>query len=187
MLTRRTALLTLLGGTVALGEPRFRVYARCLPGYLAALAREAYERRNAALAQIQTPADVRARQAWARRTLWNLIGGQPERTPLDPKPAGGFERRGYRLEKLSYASRPGLRIPANLYIPTTGQEPFPGVLFQMGHSLNGKAYESYQKCCQGLARLRRGVRQVCGHSFSGRPRGRSLRMHSASGFTIHAG
>jgi len=153
MVTRRTALFTLLGGAVALGEPRFRVYARCLPGYLAALAREAYERRNAALAQVKTPAEVRARQAWARRTLWDLIGGQPERTPLDPKQAGGFERSGYRLEKLSYESRPGLRVPANLYIPTTGHAPFPGVLFQMGHSLNGKAYESYQKCCQGLARL----------------------------------
>lgn len=153
MLTRRTALFTLLGGAAAFGEPRFRVYARCLPNYLASLARDAYELRNKALAQVTTPADVRARQAWARRTLWELIGGQPERTPLDTKQAGGFNRSGYRLEKLSYESRPGLRVPANLYIPTTGQSPFPGVLFQMGHSLNGKAYESYQKCCQGLARL----------------------------------
>ena len=31
--------------------------------------------------------------------------------------------------------------------------PFPGVPFQMGHSANGKAAETYQKCCQGLARL----------------------------------
>ena len=48
---------------------------------------------------------------------------------------------------------PGLRVPANLYIPSAGDGPFPGVLFQMGHSLNGKAYESYQKCCQALAHL----------------------------------
>jgi dienelactone hydrolase len=153
MVTRRTALLTLLGGTVALGEPRFRVYARCLPDHLAGLARDAYQRRNAALALVKTPADVRARQEWARRTLWELIGGQSERTPLETKQAGGFERTGYRLEKLSYESRPGVRIPANLYTPTASGGPFPGVLFQMGHSLNGKAYESYQKCCQGLARL----------------------------------
>jgi len=153
MVTRRTALLTLLGGTVALGEPRFRVYARCLPDHLAGLARDAYQRRNAALALVKTPAGVRARQEWARRTLWELIGGQLERTPLETKQAGSFERSGYRLEKLSYESRPGLRIPANLYTPTTSGGPFPGVLFQMGHSLNGKAYESYQKCCQGLVRL----------------------------------
>ncbi len=153
MVTRRSALLTLLGGAAALGEPRFRVYARCLPNYLASLAREAYDLRNAALERIKTPGELRARQEWARRTLWDLVGGQPERTPLGTQQAGSFERSGYRLEKLSYESRPGLRVPANLYIPTTGHAPFPGVLFQMGHSLNGKAYESYQKCCQGLARL----------------------------------
>lgn len=152
-MTRRTALLTLVGGTAALGAPRFRVYARCLPDYLAALARDAYERRNAALALVKTPADVRTRQEWVRRTLWDLIGGRPERTPLETKQAGSFERTGYRVEKLSYESRPGLRIPANLYIPTASQGPFPGVLFQMGHSLNGKAADTYQKCCQGLARL----------------------------------
>jgi dienelactone hydrolase len=152
-MTRRTALLTLLGGTVALGEPRFRVYARCLPDYLTSLARDAYQRRNAALELVKTPAEVRARQEWVRRTLWDLIGGQPERTPLETKQAGSFARTGYRVEKLSYESRPGLRIPANLYIPTSSHGPFPGVLFQMGHSLNGKAADAYQKCCQGLARL----------------------------------
>src|SRR5262249_47413542 len=31
--------------------------------------------------------------------------------------------------------------------------PFPGVLFQMGHSNNGKAYALYQRCCQGLVQL----------------------------------
>lgn len=152
-MTRRTALLTLFGGTAVFGVPRFRVYARCLPDYLASLAREAYERRNAALALVKTASDVRARQEWVRRTLWNLIGGQPERTPLETINAGGFERTGYRVEKLSYESRPGLRIPANLYIPAASDGPFPGVLFQMGHSLNGKAADTYQKCCQGLARL----------------------------------
>jgi len=153
MLTRRTALCALAGGAVALADTPFRVYARCLPDYLAGLAREAYERRNAALAQVTTVDGVRARQAWTRRTFWELVGGEPERTPLNLQAAGGFQRSGYRLEKLSYESRPGVRIPANLYIPTTGHGPFPGVLFQMGHSENGKAYDSYQKCCQCLARL----------------------------------
>jgi hypothetical protein len=34
-----------------------------------------------------------------------------------------------------------------------GQPPYPAVLFQMGHSLNGKAADPYQRCCQGLAKL----------------------------------
>lgn len=152
-MTRRTALLTLASGAVAFSEPRFRVYARCLPDYLSGLAREAYLRRNAALTRLTTPDAVRARQRWVRETFWKLAGGEPERTPLQVQEAGGFERAGYRLEKLSYESRPGTRIPANLYVPSSGRPPYPGVLFQMGHSLNGKAYVSYQKCCQGLARL----------------------------------
>jgi len=77
----------------------------------------------------------------------------PERTPLRARVVGSLERPGYRLEKILYESRPELHIPANLYILTAGRPPFPGVLFQMGHSLNGKANDSYQRCCQGLARL----------------------------------
>jgi len=152
-MTRRTALFSLVPGTAALSGARFRVYARCLPDYLSGLARGAYQRRNAALARLTTPGAVQSRQRWVRENFWKLVGGEPERTPLMVQQAGGFERPGYRLEKLSYESRPGTRIPANLYVPTSGRPPYPGVLFQMGHSLNGKAYESYQKCCQGLARL----------------------------------
>lgn len=152
-MTRRTAFLTLAAGAAALSAPRFRVYARCLPDYLRRLAREAYERRNAALARLTSRDSIEARQRWVRETFWSLVGGEPERTPLHVEQAGGLERSGYRLERLSYDSRPGTRIPANLYIPTGGRPPYPAVLFQMGHSLNGKANDSYQKCCQGLARL----------------------------------
>ncbi len=44
-------------------------------------------------------------------------------------------------------------MSANLYVPSSGKPPYPGVLFQMGHSPQGKAAVTYQKCCQGLARL----------------------------------
>src|ERR1017187_6718768 len=153
MLTRRSILLAMAAGRAALAAPRFPLYARCLPDYLAGLARQAYQRREAALALLKTPEDVRARQQWVRETLWQLIGGEPERTPLLVHESGGFIRDGYRVQLLVYESRPGVRIPANLYLPTGAQPPFPAVLFQMGHSLNGKAYESYQKACQALVRL----------------------------------
>ncbi|HEY3455286.1 MAG TPA: acetylxylan esterase [Bryobacteraceae bacterium] len=131
----------------------YRDYSRCLPEYLTGLARAAYEKRNRALSLLTDAAAVRQRQSWTRETLWKLIGGQLERTPLNARTTGSFERDGYRLEKLVYESRPRLFISANLYIPAQGKGPFPGVLFQMGHSAAGKAYASYQKCCQALARL----------------------------------
>src|SRR5204863_2909169 len=66
---------------------------------------------------------------------------------------GSSDRAEYRLEKIVYGSQPGFHAAANLYTPTAGEPPFPGVLFQMGHSTNGKAYGVYQQCCQGLAQL----------------------------------
>jgi cephalosporin-C deacetylase-like acetyl esterase len=102
---------------------------------------------------LTTPEAIQARQRWARETFWKLVGGQLERTPLEPQKVGSFERDGYRVEKVVYQSRPRFHVPANLYIPTRGVPPFPAVLFQMGHSHNGKAYLTYQRCCQGLVRL----------------------------------
>ena len=132
---------------------RYREYARCLPDYLAALAEDAYARRSARIGRLTTATAIREYQAWARRTLIELIGGLPERTPLDQRTTGGFDRDGYRLEKIVYQSRPGLFVTANLYLPKSGTAPHPAVLFHMGHSTDGKSNAGYQRCCQGLARL----------------------------------
>lgn len=131
----------------------YRDYSKCLPDHLSALARAAYEKRNRELALLTNPDFIRKRQAWVRETFWKLIGGEPQRTPLNPRKTGEFERSGYRVEKIVYESQPGLFVTSNLYRPTAGKPPYPAVLFQMGHSGAGKAYPSYQKCCQGLARL----------------------------------
>ena len=131
----------------------YRDYFRCLPDFLDDLAADAYAARNRQIASLSTPAAVRRRQQWARETFWKLVGGAPERTPLNIRTTGAFEREHYRVEKLIYESQPGLYIPANLYIPKSHRPPFPGVLFQMGHTLTGKAGDTYQRCCQGLAQL----------------------------------
>jgi cephalosporin-C deacetylase-like acetyl esterase len=131
----------------------YRDYSRCLPDYLGDLAARAERLRNAELAKLTTAAAIRGRQRWVRETFWKLAGGMPERTPLNTRTTGSFAREGYRVEKLVYESRPNFHVSANLYIPTAGRPPFPGVLFQMGHSPNGKAFDGYQRCCQALAKL----------------------------------
>jgi cephalosporin-C deacetylase-like acetyl esterase len=131
----------------------YRDYSRCLPDFLRGLAQEAYQRRNRALAALTTREAIAERQRWVRQVFWKLTGGEPERTPLNPRVTGRFERTAYRVENVVYESRPGFHIPANLYVPKSGKGPYPGVLFQMGHSKNGKAATVYQYCCQGLARL----------------------------------
>ncbi len=132
---------------------RYRRYSRCLPDYLSNLAARATHQRETALARLTSPASIAARQAWARATLWDLIGGKPGRTPLNAQVTGSFERTNYRVDKVVYQSRPNLFVTANLYVPTNGGGPFPAVLFQSGHYWEGKAYPSYQRFCQGLAQL----------------------------------
>src|SRR5436190_23579882 len=91
----------------------YRDYSKCLPNYLSALARAAYERRNHDLSGLTTPDAIRARQQWARGTFWKIAGGEPERTPLQARVTGKFERAGYRLEKVVYESQAGIVVSAN--------------------------------------------------------------------------
>ncbi len=150
-LTRRSLLCT-LPAIGCLGQ-EYRDYSRCLPDVLRRLAADAYARRSVAIGALTTASRIEERRQWARATFWKLIGGMPERTPLLIRTTGSFERATYRVEKLVYQSRPGQWVSANLYLPKTGARPFPGVLFQMGHSENGKANDTYQRCCQGLVQL----------------------------------
>lgn len=151
---RRRDLLLSSAGLLAATRLRaqtinYRDYSRCLPDYLTVLADAARQRRDQRLATLKLP----EYQRWARDTFWQLIGGPLERSPLNIRTTGSFTRTGYRVEKLTYESQPGLVIAANLYVPSNAQPPFPGVLFQMGHSLDGKGNGTYQRCCQGLAQL----------------------------------
>jgi len=131
----------------------YHEYARALPDYLSDVAGEAYARRNSRIAGLRTAAAVRDYQAWARRTFQQLAGALPDRTPLGIRTIGAFERDRYSVEKMVYESRPGLFVTANLYVPKNGTPPYPGVLFQMGHTANGKGSAFYQRCCQGLVQL----------------------------------
>ncbi|MBL8209738.1 MAG: acetylxylan esterase [Bryobacterales bacterium] len=147
----RRALLPMLAAPL-LGQQHitYRDYSKLLPEHLSHLAAEAVRTRNAALNELTTPEKVRERQRWVRDAFWKITGGRPVPTKPNVRVVGGFETATYKVEKLLYDSPQGLPIPANLYIPKTGKPPYPGVLFQLGHSLQGKAAAPYQKCCQGL-------------------------------------
>ena len=131
----------------------YRNYSQCFPNYLRRLAAEAREKREAQLARLVSTQAVEDRQHWVRKTLIEMIGAFPEKTPLNARIVGSFDRQGYRVDRVMYESRPKLYVTANLYIPTVGRPPYPGVLFQLGHSWNGKAYDSYQRACQGMVKL----------------------------------
>jgi len=74
----------------------------------------------------------------------------PEKTPLNPVITGTLKRKGYRIEKLLFESRPECLVSANLYIPENFEPPFPSVVAPCGHSAEGKAEPKYQEFSQRL-------------------------------------
>lgn len=111
-----------------------------------------FRARERAYARLSTPAQFRKYQKEALARYRQMIGPFPPKTPLNPRITGIVERDGYRIEKVIYESRPQFYVTANLYLPTGHKPPFPGILFPCGHSLEGKAYPDYQRCCIGLAK-----------------------------------
>jgi cephalosporin-C deacetylase-like acetyl esterase len=126
-------------------------YSRDLERYLIRVANEARDRRARAIAAISTRQQVLDRQKTVVAELWKMLGGPLDRTPLNARVTGTVERPGYRIEKLTFESRPRLYVTANLYVPAgTGRRP--AILGPLGHSANGKAWPSYQKLFSNLAR-----------------------------------
>lgn len=85
-----------------------------------------------------------------RQILWDLLGGKPEQTPLNPVVVKKGEKEKYRYEVLYFESMPGLYVSAVLYLPLTSP-PYPAMIIPCGHSREGKGYIEYQKMCVLLA------------------------------------
>ena len=129
-----------------------RDYWNDWPRYVTSKMNEARARRLSELGAMQTEAAVRARTEKVRSTVWRLIGGPFEKTPLKPQIVGTIDRGTYRIEKVIFESRPEVFVTANLYIPNQHQPPFPGIIHPLGHAENGKAMYTYQYLCQTMAR-----------------------------------
>ena len=126
-------------------EPRKMLHA-----YLLSEATTHFDARRAAVERLKSPADVERRQNDLRAKFVDALGGFPERTPLNARVVGTVERDGFRIEKVTYESRPGHHVTANFYRPA-GQGPFPGVLMPIGHSATGKAADYVQRGATLLA------------------------------------
>lgn len=102
-------------------------------------------RRKSVSEALQSVEAFEIRQQQLRASLRKIVGELPEKTPLRATVTGTIEGNGYRVEKVVYQSRPHHYVTANLYVPTTSEGPFPGVLIACGHSSLGKAYDPYQR------------------------------------------
>jgi len=102
--------------------------------------------------KIQTAAAMEDRNRFVREKITAMLGGFPQRSPLDPIVAKVMERDGYRIENVMFQSRPRFWVTGNLYVPTSGTRPFPGIISPCGHYAEARMYPAYQFLYQNLVR-----------------------------------
>ena len=139
----------------AAGPPPHPTYPRMLQRYHEARLAPHAARVRAELGAVDSPEAAAAHAADVRRRLALCFGPEPPKTPLNARVVGSLDRDGYRVERLTYESRPGLVVTANLYLPAGPDAPagpHPGVLGVCGHSRLGKAEPKYQAFGVELAR-----------------------------------
>jgi len=115
---------------------------RQLTEYLDRIAAEETASRRAAIAAITTRAQAEARQVLVRKKIVALIGGLPQRTPLNARSLGVTQAKGFRIEKIIFDSQPGFPVTALLFLPdtkdgTSGK--LPAIVVAPGHGPQGKA------------------------------------------------
>jgi cephalosporin-C deacetylase-like acetyl esterase len=93
---------------------------------------------------IRTPEEVEARNRFVREKMREMVHGFPERNPLNPVVTATLERSGYRVENVMFQSRPNFWVTGNLYIPTSGKGPFPGIISPCGHYELARMQPDYQ-------------------------------------------
>jgi dienelactone hydrolase len=140
-------------GTTAPALARLNRFPRMVQEFFVARENEIHRQRLKRLAALTTKKDAEGYVTSVRAAIREAFGPFPEKTPLNPRVTRVVERDAYTIENVLFESRPGFLVSANLYIPRGRTFPLPGVVASCGHSANGKAIDTYQSFCQGLARL----------------------------------
>lgn len=134
------------------GLPDGRKLDEMLRSYVNGKAFSLLDGRRETIAKLSSAAELEARRQYIRQKLMESVGEFPPRTPLSARIAGTLDRGDHRVEKVIFESQPKFYVTANLYIPKSGQPPYPGILFPLGHEAGAKAHAAWQSVLVSLAR-----------------------------------
>ncbi len=120
--------------------------AKMMYQYLMAKVSQADKRWRAEFEKRTTPEQIAANNKRLREEFLKALGPFPPRTPLEAKVTGVVKRKGYRVEKVLFQSRPRFYVTAALFLPDAKKHkpPYPGVIVPCGHAHSAKAHDSYQ-------------------------------------------
>jgi cephalosporin-C deacetylase-like acetyl esterase len=119
-----------------------------------------------------------------RSKLVAAWGGFPEKPcDLDVRKHGELKRDGYTVEKITFQTRPGVRMTANAYVPDKKGK-LPAILMVHGHWKGAKQDPVVQSRCIGAAKL--GFFVLCVDAFGAGERGISKALGEYHGEMVAA-
>lgn len=121
------------------------------------LANEAYshlEKRRNTIAGFTSLKDWQERQTWISRTLQEVVGPFPAKTPLNAKVLGVVEKDFYRVEHIVFESQPQFYVTSSLFIPHSWKKSgkAPVIIYCSGHSNEGYRSKVYQHVILNLVK-----------------------------------
>jgi cephalosporin-C deacetylase-like acetyl esterase len=129
-----------------------KFYQTMIHDFIMGVARDQYTRRHNAVRNLINARELTYRQKYLRERLLEMIGGLPERTPLNARVVGKIDKGEVVIEKVIYESLPRFYVTGLLYLPKDRPGRIPAIFSPCGHSENGKAYDVYQRFHISLAR-----------------------------------
>ena len=132
--------------------PYSHVYPDMLVKYLAGKLNALAVKWDHERAATRTKQQIEARNRFVLQKTAEMIHGLRPQRPLRSRIVKSFEREGYRVENILLETRPDYWIPGNLYVPTRGKGPYPGIVSPCGHEVPGRMYVTFQCAHTTLAR-----------------------------------
>ncbi len=103
-----------------------------------------------AVLKIDSPDNLRKQQKEWKAAWIEMLGGIPERTPLNAQVTGKIACKDYVAEKIIFESQRGVYVTGLLYLPNNPEykAPYPALLIVHGHSNEGKLRDGYRRMAE---------------------------------------
>ena len=142
-------------------------FGTSLYNYMDVLNTQADRRRREKIFSVTNADEARKHSADVKKTLQELMGkNQFSKGTTPPQVVMSFEKNGLLIDKVLLEVRPGIFCAGLFLRRADAQGKMPGILGVCGHSMDGKASETYQTFAQGLALKGFGV-LICDPSGQG--------------------
>lgn len=119
------------------------------------LANQAYDQlkeRDNIISNLHSLSDWKQRQQSVKKTLMDIVGPFPLKTPLNARITKRIQKDDYTLENIIYESLPGFHVTSSLFIPNELKAKAPAIIYCSGHTTMGYRSPVYQHVILNLVK-----------------------------------